>query len=97
MLPITPHLASECLSEVGSNKNLDWPEVQHKYLKAKEYKIVVQINAKKRALFSTKIDMKEDDLIEEIKKLKEINKFIFDKKIIKSIYIKNKLINLIVK
>ena len=39
----------------------------------------------------------ENDLIEKIKKTKELLKYVENKKIIKSIFIKNKLINLIVK
>ena len=41
--------------------------------------------------------MEEKDLIEKIKKTKELEKFLINKNIIKSIFIKNKLINLIIK
>ena len=34
--------------------------------------------------------------MEEIKKIKELNKFISEKKIVKTIFIENKLINLII-
>ena len=52
---------------------------------------------KKRSLFSTETSFEEKDLIEKIKKTFELKKFLEDKKIIKSIFIKDKLINLIVK
>ena len=97
MLPITPHLASECLSEINFQKTYVWPEVNTKYLKAKIHNIIVQINGKKRSLISTEKIFEENDLLHEIKQKEDLKKFLFNKSIIKSIFIKNKLINLIVK
>ena len=97
MLPITPHLANECLDEIAINKNYFWPKVEDKYLQSKQSNIVVQINGKKRGLILTDKNIKEADLINEIKKTKEFEKFIVEKTIIKSIFIKDKLINLILK
>jgi leucyl-tRNA synthetase len=97
MIPIVPHLANECLSEVSDNKVFYWPEIEQKYLKVKKNNIVVQINGKKRGLISTEINLEEKDLIVKIKKKKELEKFFENKNIIKSIFIKNKLINLIIK
>ena len=97
MLPIVPHLATECLSEITGDKNFDWPIVNQKYLVIDKFNIVVQINGKKRSLISTKGNLDEEGLLETIKKEKDLEKFLQNKNIIKSIYIKNKLINLIVK
>lgn len=96
MLPITPHFASECLSDLNYNKVISWPEVNKEYLQEIEFNIVVQINGKKRTLIKTKSEMDEKDLLNQIKNTQQIQKFIEGKKIIKHIYIKNKLINLIV-
>ncbi|MDC3410662.1 leucine--tRNA ligase [Candidatus Pelagibacter ubique] len=97
MLPITPHLASECLEEITTNKNYLWPEIKDKYLQSNLCKIVIQINGKKRGLILMKKNIKESDLIEEVKKTKELQRFIEEKIIIKTIFIKDKLINLILK
>ena len=97
MLPVTPHLAQECLSEITSDKINSWPEIDKKYLQTKRQNIVVQINGKKRSLISTENSTNEKDLIEIIKKTKELQKFLEGKDIIKSIFIKDKLINLIIK
>ena len=96
MLPVVPHLASECLSQISNDTNFLWPEVDKKYLKTKEYNIVVQINGKKRGLISTEKSLEEEDLIKQIKETEELQKFITNKKIIKSVFIQNKLINLII-
>jgi len=97
MLPITPHLAYECLEEITEEKHYIWPEINNKYLESNQCKIVIQINGKKRGLILIEKDIKESVLIEKIKKIKEIQKFIEEEKIIKTIFIKNKLINLILK
>jgi leucyl-tRNA synthetase len=97
MIPIVPHLAMECLSEITTDEELSWPLVEKKYLQTKINHIVIQINGKKRSLISTENSLSENDLIEKIKKTKEIQKFLDNKKIIKSIFIKDKLINLIIK
>jgi leucyl-tRNA synthetase len=97
MLPIAPHLANECLEEISINKNYFWPKVEDKYLQSKQSNIVVQINGKKRGLILTNKNINEAELINEIKKTKELKKFIVEKTIIKTIFIKDKLINLILK
>ena len=97
MLPIVPHLANECLSEISEEKIYNWPEVNKKYLKTKKINIVVQINGKKRSLITIEKSLDEKDLIEKIKETKELQKFLEEKNIIKSIFIKDKLINLILK
>ena len=97
MIPITPHLANECLNEISDNKIYIWPKVNNKYLHNKIFDIVIQINGKKRGLISTKKRLDEKSLIEEIKQTKELEKFLSGTDIIKSIFIKDKLINLITK
>ena len=97
MLPITPHLANECLAETINNNTYTWPEIDNKYLQSKKYNIVVQINGKKRSLILADSSIEEVKLIERIKKTKELEKFLSGKEIIKTIFIKDKLINLIIK
>ena len=97
MLPITPHLANECLNEISENENYAWPQIDKKYLHNKIFDIVIQINGKKRGLISTETGLEEKDLIEKIKQTKELKKFLIGTDIVKSIFIKDKLINLITK
>ena len=58
--------------------------------------IVIQINGKKRGLITTKKDIEENEVLENIKKEKNIMKYLKDLEIKKKIYIPNKLINIIV-
>jgi leucyl-tRNA synthetase len=61
-----------------------------------EVNIVVQVNGKKRGLIKCKRDIDEKNIFEMIKKEKNIYKHIEGKEMRKKIFVKNKLINLIV-
>mgnify|MGYP006208574397 FL=1 len=97
MLPIVPHLASECLTQISDNKKFEWPKVDRRFLESKKCNIVIQINAKKRAIIETENGISETNLLKKINEMKEIQKFLENKKIVKSIFVKDKLINLIIK
>ena len=97
MSPVTPHFANECIKDFTSEKETVWPEVDKKYLNTKKYNIVVQINGKKRTLITTEKELEQEELVENIKNTKEVKKFLEEKEITKIIFIKNKLINLILR
>tara|TARA_B100000963_G_scaffold354356_1_gene370705 strand:+ start:3283 stop:5820 length:2538 start_codon:yes stop_codon:yes gene_type:complete len=94
--PIIPHLTNECLEELKVNDIDQWPKVDQKFLKKDNISVVIQINGKKRDLMNFDKEINEKDLLSEIKKNEKVNKYLKDNEIKKSIYIKNKLINLIV-
>ena len=97
MMPIIPHFASECVEINKFDIDLVWPSYDSNMLIEEDVNIVVQINGKKRALISSKRDISEDNLINEIKNDKKINKYFSENTLLKTIFIKNKLINIIVK
>ena len=94
MMPVIPHLSSECLSLINV-KDIDWPKYDKNLIKEHIANIVVQINGKKRGLIKTEIDISENDLLDIINKDEKIFKYVDGKEIKKKIYIKNKLINII--
>ena len=95
MIPIIPHFSNECLNIMGA-KEFKWPEYDESMLKENIINIVIQINGKKRGIIETKRDISEKNLFELISKDEKINKYIEKKKIIKKIFIPNKLMNIIV-
>jgi leucyl-tRNA synthetase len=99
MMPVIPHLANECLKKLNSNihKDVKWPNVEEKYLLKENNNIVIQVNGKKRALISTDKEATENDIIDQIKNKQLIDKYLISGKLIKTIYVKNKLINYIIK
>ena len=97
MIPVIPHLANECLEKLNYNKDINWPDVEQKYLKTETINIVIQINGKKRAIISVENDIQENEIISQIKNKQLIDKYVKNGKIVKTIYVKNRLINYIVK
>ncbi len=95
MSPVIPHLTNECLSSV-STKNFKWPKVKKEFLETDEKEIVIQINGKKRGNITINKKSEENEIVAKIKELDIIQKYIKDKKISKTIYVKERLINIIV-
>ena len=93
--PVIPHFALECLEELDQKYIPSWPLANFELIEEETFNIVVQIEGKKRGLLISESDTTEEQLLKRIKEDDNINKYIKDKKIKKSVYIKNKLINLI--
>ena len=94
-LPIIPHFASECLEDIGFQNEYNWPEHDEKALEEERVSIVVQINGKKRSILNTKKGLGETEILDYSKKDKNIFKYLDNKKIVKIIFIKDKLINIL--
>ena len=94
--PILPHFSNECLEMIGNNHSMEWPKYNEKIIQENEAIIVLQINGKKRGIINTIKDLDENEIFNEIKKDDKLSKYIDEDKIKKKIYIKNKIINLII-
>ena len=97
MIPVIPHLANECLINLKDKSDFKWPNVNYEYLKTEKSKIVIQVNGKKRNIVSIEKGAEEELVIKNIKKMKLVEKYIKDKEIFKTIFIKDKIINFIIK
>ncbi len=75
---------------------MKWPEYNKDFIKEEIANIVVQINGKKRGLIQTKLDSNEDDIFNIISNDEKIFKYIDKKTIKRKIFIKDKLINIII-
>ena len=93
LIPLTPHLAYECCEKIG--KKFYWPKYDSKLLKEENCTIVIQIDGRKRGILEVPADSKETMIIKKSKEIDNVLKHIENTKIIKSIYIKNKLLNFI--
>ncbi len=99
IMPFAPHLACECLSKLeGVNfyDEIQWPKGDKSLLKDQEVTLVVQVNGKKRGLIVAKKDLSEKEALIEAKKIDNIKKNLKDRKILKNIFVKNKIINFII-
>ena len=95
MQPLLPHFSNECL-ELMDIKNFKWPNYDEKLTKEDKINLVIQINGKKRGLIPLDPDKSEEEILDITRKDKQIIKYLKDKHIKKSIYIKNKLLNIII-
>ena len=76
-------------------EKLEWPNGDKNLIKDQEITLVVQINGKKRGLIIAKKDLDEKEVLIKAKKIDNIKKNLKDKKIVKNIFVKNKIINFI--
>jgi len=97
LIPFTPHLAHECLELMGEKGDIRWPRIDEKLLKNQKIKIAIQVNGKTKKVIEVKKNLTEKELLTETMKIDNINKFFKEKKIFKTIYVKNKIINYLVK
>ena len=95
LVPLTPHLAHECCEKI--NKKFYWPKYDTKLLEEENCTIVVQVNGRKRGMFAMPINSDENLIIKKAKIIDNVSKYMTNSTIIKNIYIKNKLINFIIK
>ncbi len=98
--PMVPHLAEECWSFCGNNNSLSeepWPKVDGYFLENNEVIVVVQINGKRRGEILVDKNANEELVFEKLKNIKNINDTLVDKEIEKSIYVPNKIINIVLK
>ena len=98
--PMIPHLAEELwnLGDSGESIiNAPWPKVDPSFMEKNEVTVVIQINGKRRAEIDIAKDSSEEDIFDKIKNIQNINDALSGKNILKSIYVPNKILNIVVK
>ena len=96
MMPFIPHLANECLKKLEATNTSRWPEIKKNVLNFTEIDLVIQVNGKKRDLIKFKKNAQEKDVTSKVLTISKAKKYLENKKIVKTIYVKNKIINYIV-
>ena len=93
-----PYIANECWEKITKKNDLftqEWPQFNSESLKKNEFNVVVQINGKKRAIINAIHNETEESILSKSLAIKNI-KVILDKKtILKKIFVKNKLLNIV--
>ena len=94
--PLAPHITSEIFENVFNEDilNANWPKYDEKYLEKSEISLPIQINGKMKKTINVDKEINEENLLEKIKK--QYSELIVGE-IKKVIYIKGKIINIIVK
>lgn len=97
--PFAPHLSEEIWEKFGNKGSVfsaSWPSYNEALNKKTSAKVIVQINGKVRDELTVNSDLSEEELFALALKSEKIKKYIINKKIKKKIYIKNKILNLVV-
>ena len=98
--PMIPHLAEECWSITGGKGLLSkqpWPSVESKFLINEEVTIVVQINGKRRGEMKVEKDLNKDLVLKKIDSIDSVRDILAKGKIVREVFVPNKIINIVVK
>ena len=93
--PVIPHFSTECINELQIKDTPNWPTVDKKTLQKKTSSIVIQLDGKKRGIITCEANTDENKIVDLIKSEKQYTNYIKGKVIKKTIYVKDRLINLI--
>ncbi|WP_343188987.1 leucine--tRNA ligase [Buchnera aphidicola (Chaitoregma tattakana)] len=96
--PFIPHIIFYIFKKfhlLHEIRNKCWPKPDQQAILENTYKIVTQINGKKRYVFKIKKNTNKDTIFSKVKNNKYIKKYIINKKIKKIIFIQNKIINIV--
>jgi leucyl-tRNA synthetase len=98
--PYAPHLGEELWEKLGNKNTIayeSWPTINEDFLKDDAKTIVVMVNGKLRGKFQAAPGADDNTLIEAAKTSEGVEKFLEGKTIVKSVVVKDKLVNFVVK
>ena len=98
--PIAPHIAEELWSYLGHNTSIayePWPAYDESKTLEDEIEIPIQINGKVKATISAPINSTQEKVNELVHELSVIKDLLKDKNVIKEIYVKNKIYNIVIR
>jgi len=98
--PFAPHICEEIwMKKLGHEKSIfeeSWPEYNENLIKDEEFELIVQISGKVREKIKAKMDISEAEAKELAMQSEKIKNQIQNKEIKKVIFVKNRLINIVV-
>jgi len=99
LAPFAPHITEELWSMFGEKKTIhisEWPSWDKNLVQDEEIKIAVQINGKVKTEIMIKIDDSEEEIKKQILSNEIVLKYVGDKEVKKVIYVKNRLVNIVI-
>jgi leucyl-tRNA synthetase len=97
--PFAPHIADELWHVLGEKKSINissWPIYDEKEIVDNELKIIIQVNGKVRAEMFVRADEDEEKIKEQAQNISVVKKFTEGVQIKKIIYVKNRLVNIVI-
>ena len=93
-----PYIANECWEKMTGKQDMalqEWPKIDDSFLHKENFDIVIQINGKKRAIINSTNNESEENILSKSLAIKNIQVILDKKIIVKKIFIKNKLLNIV--
>jgi leucyl-tRNA synthetase len=100
LAPYAPHLAEELWEKLGHDESLayePWPEADARYLVEDLITVVVQVNGKVRDQLEIPADAEEAWVKEQALASEKVQRWLAGKELEKAIYVRGKLVSLVVK
>lgn len=98
--PFAPHISEELWAKLGNKESIfkeSWPKYDKNMIKDETINLVVQVNGKLRDTIEVDADISEDEAKKLARENEKIKKWVEGKEIVKEIFVKGKLINIVTK
>lgn len=97
--PVAPHITEEQFHEVigGYLNEAKWPTYEEDMLVDDEVEIPVQFNGKVRFKVVVPKEATEEEVFAKAEATEDFKNWLEDKKIVKKIYVKGKILNIVIK
>jgi len=98
--PFAPHMTEELFSIIGENKTINetpWPKYDESKTIDEEQEIPVQVNGKVKAVITASKEATEEEVKDIVNSNETIQSVLEGKNIVKEIYVKGKIYNIVVK
>ncbi|CAB1277132.1 leucine--tRNA ligase [Candidatus Nitrosacidococcus tergens] len=98
--PIVPHICHKLWQKLGHSEsivNASWPKPDPAALIKEEIELIIQINGKRRGQITVPVNATEEIIKAETLNEANVQRFIQDKQIIKTIIVPHRLVNLVIR
>ena len=98
--PVAPHMTEEIWQIIGEKARIYqtvWPEYEEEKTIENEVEIAVQVNGKVKATIKVTLEEEQDSVREKAMQVTSVKGAVENKTIVKEIYIKGKIYNIVVK
>jgi leucyl-tRNA synthetase len=99
MYPFAPHICQELWFELGNETYIDfekWPEYDVNIINQQKINLVIQINGRVRDVLEVQKGLSKEEALNLAMSLEKIQKIIKGKNILKTIYVQDKVLNIII-
>jgi len=100
LAPFAPYISEELWRKLGNKKSIHleaWPKFDAAIAKEEEITIPVQVNGKLRDAIKVAADAQKDTILSAAKESEKVKNFTSGKRVVKEIYVPNRMVNLLVK